>query len=54
MSAAGYCGLSIATLTYCNGSTDYIELYTYHAFGTAQNVSSGNTVFMTGAMVRSA
>jgi hypothetical protein len=54
MSASGYCGLSIATLTYCNGTTDYIELYTYHAFGTAQNVSSGTTVFMTGAMVRSA
>jgi hypothetical protein len=54
MSGAGYCGLSIATLTYCNGTTDYIELYTYHAFGTAQNVSSGNTVYMTGSMVRSA
>jgi hypothetical protein len=54
MSASGYCGLSIATLTYCNGTTDYIELYTYHSFGTAQNVSSGTTVFMTGAMVRSA
>ena len=54
MSASGYCGLSIATLTYCNGTTDYIELYTYHSFGTAQNVSSGTTVFMTGSMVRSA
>ena len=54
MSSTGYCGLSIATLTYCNGTTDYIELYTYHAFLTAQSVSSGTTVFMTGAMVRSA
>lgn len=54
MSAGGYCGLSIATLVYCNGSTDYIDLYTYHAFGTAQNTNSGNTVYMTGSLVRSA
>ena len=54
MSATGYCGLFVATLTYCNGTTDYIELYTYHAFGTAQNVSSGITVFMNGSLVRSA
>lgn len=54
MSAAGYCGLSISTTVYCNGSTDYIELYTYHAFGTTQSVSSGASVFMNGSMVRSA
>jgi uncharacterized protein YggE len=54
MSAGGYCGLSIATLVYCNGSTDYIDLYTYHAFGSAQSTSSGNYVYMTGSFVRGA
>jgi hypothetical protein len=54
MSSAGYCGLSISTLIYCNGSTDYIELYTYHAFGSSQATSSGTSVYMNGALVRAA
>jgi len=54
MSSTGYCGLSISTVVYCNGSTDYIDLYTYQAFGSTQTTSSGTSVFMNGSMARSA
>jgi hypothetical protein len=54
MSSAGYCGLSISTTVYCNGSTDYIDLYTYHAFGSSQSTASGTSVYMNGALVRAA
>ena len=54
MATSGYCGLSISTIVYCNGSTDYIDLYTYHAFGTAQTTSSGISVYMAGSMIRGA
>lgn len=54
INSTGNCGLNISSAIYCNGSTDYIELYTYQSFGTTQSTSSGAYVFMSGAMVRSA
>jgi hypothetical protein len=46
-------GVSVAsTLIYLNGSTDYVEIYTYLA-GTSPVVQSTSTIF-SGAMVRSA
>ncbi len=54
MSATGYCGLTISTVVYCNGTTDYIDLYTYHSFATAQSTSSGASVYMAGSMIRGA
>ena len=43
-------------LIYCNGSTDYIEIYAYQATGSSQNTttSSSATTWFSGAMVRSA
>ena len=48
--------LSVVTsVIYCNGSTDYIELYFYQTLGTAQNTSGSQaTVYMNGVMVRAA
>lgn len=44
---------SISTLTYLNGSTDYVELYVY--FGVGQAMGAANQqVFMSGLMVRGA
>jgi hypothetical protein len=44
------------TLIYCNGSTDYIEVYAYQATGSTQNISSASSplTWFTGAMVRAA
>ena len=43
-------------LIYCNGSTDYIEIYAYQATGSSQNTttSSSATTWFSGSMVRSA
>ena len=37
----GYCGLS--DLIYCNGSTDYIEIYVYLGGGTSVYIDGGST-----------
>lgn len=48
-------GLTVASVVYFNGSTDYVEIYAYQASGSAQNNSSGSqTSYFNGAMVRAA
>ena len=48
-------GSTVSSLIYCNGSTDYIEVYGYHTNATNVNLStSANSVWFTGAMIRSA
>jgi len=50
--ASGVIGGS--SVIYCNGSTDYIELYLYSASGTCLVGSSVTVVNFNGAMIRSA
>jgi hypothetical protein len=45
---------SISTLVYCNGSTDYIEIYVYIATTSKSTGTGDNSVWFNGAMVRSA
>jgi hypothetical protein len=52
-------GIFSATATtsaviYCNGSTDYIELYAYQGSGGSVTIGSGVATQMTGCLVRSA
>lgn len=45
-------GATVSTVVYLNGSTDYVELWGYHSFGSALNTSSGLTVtYMNGIMI---
>jgi hypothetical protein len=50
----GYYGASTSTIVYCNGTTDYIELYTSQLFGSTQNLSAGTGTNFSGALVRAA
>ena len=45
---------SISTLVYCNGSTDYIEIYVYIAAASKSTGTGDNSVWFNGAMIRSA
>jgi hypothetical protein len=46
---------TVSSIVYLNGSTDYVELYTYQGSGSTQTMSSGiNLAYFNGAMVRSA
>jgi hypothetical protein len=45
---------SISTLVYCNGTTDYIEIYLYIATAGKSTGTGDNTVWFNGAMIRSA
>lgn len=45
---------SISTLVYCNGSTDYIEIYLYIATSGKSTGTGDNSVWFNGAMIRSA
>jgi 3',5'-cyclic AMP phosphodiesterase CpdA len=45
---------NIAALIYCNGSTDYIEVYGYSNGNGTITVSTGTTTQFSGAMVRAA
>jgi hypothetical protein len=45
---------SISTLVYCNGSTDYIEIYLYIATAGKSTGTGDNSVWFNGAMIRSA
>lgn len=47
--------MSQSTLVYCNGSTDYIEIYAYQGGGTSGNIvgTAGNSVF-SGFLARAA
>ena len=44
---------TVSSVIYCNGSTDYVELYVYFAVGQIMGTTN-QQVFMSGAMVRSA
>jgi hypothetical protein len=45
----------VVGLVYCNGSTDYIEIYTYQNSGGAVNTNTGTTyTYFQGVLVRSA
>lgn len=48
--------LMVSSLVYCNGSTDYIEIYTYQATGSSQPLNSGSSAynFFNGCLIRSA
>jgi hypothetical protein len=41
-------------LVYCNGSTDYIEIYAYYASGATGVAASDTQTYFTAVMVRSA
>jgi hypothetical protein len=50
-------GVYVSALVYCNGSTDYIEIYGQQASGTNQNLAGGNNQFLNyfqASMVRGA
>ena len=46
---------AVSGLVYCNGSTDYVEIYGLQQFGTSQNTVTGsNITYFQGCLVRSA
>jgi hypothetical protein len=46
---------NVSSIVYLNGSTDYVELYTYQGSGSTQTMSSGiSGAYFNGAMVRGA
>jgi|LakMenEpi03Aug12_release.lakeMendotaPanAssembly.Ray.scaffolds.fasta_scaffold977904_2 hypothetical protein len=56
-SATGNGGTVASTLVYCNGSTDYIEFYTYQSTGASQPTTGSNAgtgVWVNGVLVRAA
>lgn len=51
--ANGYGAAAVSTLIYMNGSTDYIELYTFQNSGAPQTTQGGNeSTWMTGVLIR--
>lgn len=50
-----FVGLTVNALVYLNGSTDYVEIYTYQSTGSTQTVSdnSGITSYFQGVFIRS-
>lgn len=44
----------VSALIYLNGSTDYVELWGYQAFGSAQNTNGSNVNYLTGFLAREA
>ena len=46
--------LCVATLLYCNGSTDYVEIYTYQNSGATEDTDTADYYTFSGGMVRSA
>jgi hypothetical protein len=54
LSAAGNVSLSLAQVVSMNGSTDYLELYTYNGNALSQTTSSGTYVYMSGSLIRGA
>ena len=46
--------LCVSTLLYCNGSTDYVEIYTYQNSGSTEDTDAADYYTFSGAMVRSA
>ena len=46
---------AVSSLVYCNGSTDYIEIYCYQALGSAQNtLANASQTYFNGCLVRGA
>jgi hypothetical protein len=56
LSSSQILNMSASQLYYLNGSTDYVELYTYYYLGTSTISGSGGyqTTILSGSMVRSA
>jgi hypothetical protein len=55
LTSAGNVGYGISLLVYCNGSTDYLEIYMYQSSGGnlgSVNSDNGNAVWFTGCLVR--
>jgi hypothetical protein len=45
----------VSSIVYCNGSTDYIDLYAYQGSGSTQNFGTGSTAtYFNGCLVRAA
>ena len=45
---------TVSNIVYCNGSTDYIEIYAYQNSGGTVNTASGSaTTYFSGSMIRS-
>jgi len=51
-----YCGCSVSSVVYANGSTDYFEVYAYEGSSTGSVIVGGNTAqtFFNGFLARSA
>jgi hypothetical protein len=47
-------GFTVSSIVYCNGTTDYIEIYAYQNSGSSQSTDYGSVYKFNGAMVRSA
>jgi hypothetical protein len=45
---------SITNIVYCNGSTDYIEIYGYITATSGQIVAAGNATYFSGVLARTA
>jgi len=53
--ATASCYSTVSGILYCNGSTDYVEVYGYQSTGSTQTLGGGSlSQAFTGAMVRSA
>jgi hypothetical protein len=52
--AGGALQLSVSGLVYCNGSTDYIEIYMYQTTGTVTQQSGAAVSWFDGCLVRAA
>jgi len=46
--------LCAATLLYCNGSTDYVEIYTYQNSGSTENTDAADYYTFSGCLMRGA
>ena len=52
-SVSGYSGLHVNDIVYFNGSSDYIELYTYQGSGVGSATVAGEAqTYMSGALIR--
>ena len=54
MNSSGFIYPSISGIVYCNGTTDYIEIYAYQNSGSSQLTDDGSVYKFNGAMIRSA
>ena len=54
LSSSGYNYPVVTGLVYCNGTTDYIEIYAYQNSGSSQLTDDGTVYKFTGSLVRAA